>query len=154
MAKLLSLLACEKVIIDKADVPTVIGVMEGVSAALVLPPGAQRPSVPRDAVAPKPWVIFTVWESSKEELGKTFHQKNEIVLPDNLPLEQMKGELPFIAKEPLNFNYVNVQVFPVGLEGKLSVVVWLESDNGKVVFPKTAYPVLVKYVPAPEGSFP
>jgi hypothetical protein len=154
MAKLLSFLACEKPIIDKGDVPTLVAIMQGVSAALVLPEGVERPPIPRDALAPKPWSIFTIWQTEGNEIGKTFHQKNEIVLPDDLPLAQLSGDLKFVARELLNFNYVNLQGFPVGLEGKVNVVVWLENEAGAVVQAKTNYPILVKYVPAPEGSIP
>jgi len=139
MPKLISLLVCEKIIVSKDEAPTLVNVVQNIKATLV---GPQVAEVPRDAVAPLAWAIFSIWEADESDIGKEFHQKNQIIMPDGTPNPAVQGDLPFTFKKGLNFNYINIYGFPVGLEGVLRIRVSLES-SGKTIS-EHFYPVVVE----------
>ena len=145
MPRLTTFLACEKVIWEKeTEVPTLVAIIGGVKAQYVPIPG-EPVAIQPNALAPRAWAIFTVWECRGEDVGKTFHQKSEIITPSQSVFEEMKADLPFVAKDGLNNNSINIMAFPVGIEGIWRVKLWLESKDGQVLIPEAYLPIEVKY---------
>jgi hypothetical protein len=153
MPRLTTFLVCEKVILDKQDVPTLVAVIGGIKFQVnPAVPGVPSP-LPPDAIAPQPWAIFTVWHCDPEDVGKTFRQKSELVMPDQSIFGPMKADLPFVGKANQNNNVVNIVGFPVGVIGIWNVKLWLESADGQVIVPESYLPVRVEQgVIAPQAT--
>lgn len=136
--KLLTLLACEKVLFDQEQNASLISVFQNINIEL-------RGDVPEQAIAPQPWTLFSIWDRDPEDVGKRFRQVFQLSAPDDKPLP-LKGQLDFDVKDELAVNYVKVVGFPVGREGAVTIKTWLESLGGEVLSPTYYYPVMVKHV--------
>lgn len=146
MPKLLAFVACEKVIIEKQfETPTVISIMQRVMFQMQAQAmeAAGLTEIPANAIAPFKWSIFTVWDYEADDVGKTFHQKSDVIMSDG-STGIVKVDLPFIMKDELNFNVANIIGFPVGQLGILTLRVWLESPTGEVLVAPVGYPIKVE----------
>jgi len=150
MPKLQAFLLCEKIIVDKQETPTLVGIIQKVTAQLT--PGTESTAVPANAMAPMAWAIYAVWEFDAAEDGRALRQKTQVILPDQSAPPELKGELPFVAKTGLNNNYINIFGFPIGQTGLLKVKTWLETSEGQVITPEYYYPVFAEHKLTPLGS--
>jgi hypothetical protein len=142
MLKMLAFIVCEKVIIEKdTETPNVISVVQTVK--FQAQPGAPDPS--KDAMAPFRWAVFTVLNPENDDIGKSFRQRGDIILPDGSTAET-KLDLPFVVKHGLNFNIITIFGFPIGQLGTLQVRMWIESATGETVVPYQLYPLKVEQV--------
>ena len=144
MPKLLAFLACEKVIIDQEQNPTLISVLQNVN--VVLPPTDSK--IPEDAVSPQTWTLFAIWDREPADVGKRFRQRFVVTRPDGEPLP-IQGQLDFDVKDELSINYINIIGFPVGRAGTVSVKTWLESLEGSTLSPSYVYPMTVRHLAEP-----
>ena len=103
-----------------------------------------------------PWSVFSEWFFTDDELGRTFVQLLEVLLPDgtqspvrlSLPLKEMtrngQGTRAF----------VNVVGMPVAQPGFLTVNVWLE-ENSERVTEVSSYRIQIEHTsqqPAPNDG--
>lgn len=141
MPRLLAFLACEKVIIEKEhETPSLISILQKV----MFQPN-EGIEVPVNAIAPFKWSVFTIWDREQGDVGKTFHQKCELTMPDGTA-GPITVDLPFTVKDEINFNVANVLGFPIGQLGTITITMWLESESGEAVTPRHIYPVRVERV--------
>lgn len=141
MLALRALLACEKVIFEKEHgTPSLISVLQRIifQAAEDVPD-----ALPKDAMAPITWHIFTIWtHDGKEDIGKKFVQQAQLESSDGEMLP-VKATLPFTTEEDFSINSVRIIGFPVGYS-KVNIKVWLESETGEVLSPESVYPIRVE----------
>lgn len=158
-----ALLTCEKVIIDKQGAHSLINLMLNASIKLqeVTTAGdetARDIQIPKNAFAPTQWWIYTQWEPSLDDIGKRFVQKYELYWPNGEKLPVNKGELPFLQEnDRLQQTTFFIGGFPVGQEGKVKIVTWLDSSEGKHVTPKMESHVYVEHLTGktdPPGAAP
>lgn len=125
MPKLLAFLPCEKVILDDTKNASLIIVLQGVGVPI------GKEGIPKNAVAPKEWAVFTLWaRPAPEDVGKTFYQFVQLLLPDGT--EFTKSHLEFkMEAGKVHTNRLNVVGFPVGQAGEITLNMWLEEHEAK-----------------------
>jgi len=129
-----ALLACDKIIVDKQGAHSLINVMAHaiVWAQQQLP--GQEPQdipIPPNAVSPQQWWIYTFWTMSPAEDGQSFEQVYQVYWPNGEKL--MENRLPFKQQgdKPQQTTYF-IGGFPVGQEGAVKIVTWLDSHGTRV----------------------
>lgn len=126
MPKLLIFAPCEKIIIDDQGNATLIVIMQNVSVSV-----SEGSELPRDAVTPKEWAVFTLWQPMPEDAGQKFVQVLQALMPDRS--EFKRGELSFEMQEnKTQQNRINIVGFPIGQPGQITVNMWLEVDSEQV----------------------
>jgi hypothetical protein len=139
--KLLILAACEKVIIDRAQVPSLIGIFQGINIQLTGEP------MPAKALSQMRWAVFTDWETGPEEIGTEFTQHLEIITPSGEIF--VTGMAKFTVTDPSDFHSkvgFDLVSIPVHEEGFFKVRVWLDSDSEN----RAEYRFYVKHLPQPQ----
>jgi len=124
MAKHLIFAPFEKVILDAQNTPSLISLIQNVSIAA--PPGE---TVPQNAMAPKEWVVATVWELTDAERKSELKQILEVADPTGSVI--IRNDLKFKTLSSRHQNFVNMFGFPVGRHGVYTITAWLERDGTK-----------------------
>ena len=129
--KCVALLLCDKVIIDKGGAHSLINLM---TAAYISAETGNPPSpvvLPSNAVSPQAWWIYTQWLVSDEDIGKRFEQHYEVFWPngDKFASSKLEFAQPNDQTQQTTFFIVGM---PVGQQGNVRVVTWLESDGRRV----------------------
>ena len=86
--------------------------------------------IPRNAIAPKEWALFTRWKFEEADKGKTFIQIVQINWPDGS--EFKRSDVPFATTDLIHQVTMNIIGFPIGQEGRIQLKLWLESDSHRV----------------------
>lgn len=125
MPRLLAFLPCEKILVDDKGNASLIVLMQNVGVQV------GKEGIPKNAVAPREWNVFTLWQqSAQEDVAKTFRQVIQLVLPDGT--EFAKSGVEFKMEEgKLHQNRITVEGMPVGQVGQLTVNMWLEEQTVK-----------------------
>src|SRR5271163_573677 len=94
MPRLLTLLPCEKVIVDRDGIPSLIALFENLNIAPTQ--GQDIVEVPKETTTYQHWAVFSEWEISESELDlKQADQILEIQFPDGTTAP-MRGKIPFV----------------------------------------------------------
>jgi hypothetical protein len=143
--------ACNKIIIDKDGSHSIIEIMLNAEVKLTLGPSVDTPVViPPNAVSPTMWWLYTQWEPFSEDVGQDFEQVFQIYWPSGEKFAETR--LPFTQKdERMNQSSFYFGGFPVGQEGKLRLVTWLDRQGHCVTEIIESF-VFIKHTPIPEGS--
>jgi len=150
MARLLNLLPCEKVIVDRAGMPSLIALFQNINVALS--EGQDITEVPRSTITYKEWAVFSEWRPDPEDVGTTAHQILEVEYPDGT-MAPIRGKLPFSFENTGSHrSHQNILGFPVGHEGRYVIRVWLERDE-RAITPVSTYELFVSHT-IPSGSVP
>lgn len=138
--KFLALCTCERVIIDKQGAHSLINLM--LNAELQTSPE----QVPRNAVAPTQWFIYTMWTPSAEDVGKRFEQVYQVYWPDGEKFTENRMEFtqPDESVQQVTFGFYGL---PVGQAGKLRIVTWLDQEGGHRVTDIVETSIRVKHLP-------
>jgi hypothetical protein len=140
MPKLMILAVCEKFIIDRAELPSLISIFQNLDLQLTGEP------MPEKAVTPLKWSVFTMWQHAPEERDVEFVQHLEVITPKG---EQfVTGTTSFRVTGPRDLQSKigsEFQMMPVSDEGFITVRVWLEGapDNA------SEYKFTITHVHAP-----
>jgi hypothetical protein len=131
MLKPYTCVACEKVIIAReGDVPSLIGL---ISRIVVTVPAELE--IPKPAVAPKEWVIFSIWDAEPGDELRQYVLCTQVVYPDQTQFGRIeKLKIPVEAKKRVQM-LVQVQGFPIGQAGSYTVRTWVEENEQRVVGP-------------------
>jgi hypothetical protein len=132
--KCTAVVACEKIIIDKEGAHSIINVMLNAQIFLQKTEPGKAPEgvpLPSNAIAPIVWWVYTVWNPSIEDAGKTFEQVYQAYWPNGDKF--MESRLPFTLKDdaPMQTTF-HIGGFPAGQEGKVQVLTWLDSEGSRV----------------------
>jgi hypothetical protein len=139
MPQLYTFVVCDKVIIDEVGVASLITLFSTVTLSMA-------GEIPSDALAPKEWAIFAIWDYESADEGKEYNQVVQLLLPDRTSfLERL--ETKFVMRPGRKQQIKNpVLGFPVGQQGNVTVRLWLE-HAGNVIF--EARPILLEVKHAP-----
>jgi hypothetical protein len=122
MPKLILLVACEKVIIDQAQLPSLIGIFQTMKIQL------QDAPLPENAISPTRWAIFSMWQHTPEETGIEYTQHIEILKPSGEKFGD--GAITkFSISQPEDLqskNLIEVLGLPINDEGFVKIRIWLE----------------------------
>src|SRR5450432_1358523 len=145
MPELLSLLVCEKVLIDEDKNPTLVVLMERVEAHI--PEGQD---VPSNVVAPKEWVIFALWKRGDEEKPGHCKQYMEVVPPGDSPRAKAEVQFDFIDRlHKVTNRFLGI---PVGSSGTCWINVRLEFTTGTTE--TFSYPLEIVHKTVPIAALP
>lgn len=128
MPRLIIFAVCEKVVIDERSVPSLIGLLRKVAATF----NDSVSAVPKDALLPKEWAAYSLWEPESEDTSTSFSQVFQVLWPDGS--EYKKQGLPFKFAGPAKShqNTLNIIGFPVGQVGNIVVNTWLEVGSNRI----------------------
>ncbi|HVS88752.1 MAG TPA: hypothetical protein VHF01_11110 [Candidatus Acidoferrum sp.] len=122
--------ACEKVILAGDGVASLIGLF---SKFVVVVPAETE--IPKNAVAPKEWAIFAIFDTDPGDELKEYFLFVQILYPDKSQFgETSKTKI----KTELNKRsqvVAQIPAFPLGQVGNYTVRVWVEENQQKVVGP-------------------
>ena len=122
--------ACEKVIIAKDDVASLIGLFNKIMIAI-----PEDTEIPKNAVAPNQWAIFSSWDCEPGDELKEYLICTQVLYPDQTQfMEIVKGK---VNVQPNKRSQVNTGVngFPIGQFGKYTIRVWIEENQQTVAGP-------------------
>ncbi len=137
MPKLLALIVCERVIIDRQDMPSLINVFQRMNIQLSGAP------LPEKAVSPTRWSVFSMWQHEEAEIGKAFTQVLQVAMPDGEIF--FTSEQEFKISKPDDFQSKISSEFtglPIWQEGFIEVRLSLKESQA----PPSVYRFLVKYL--------
>lgn len=143
MARLLTILPCEKVIVGRDDLPSLIALFEHLNIAPS--EGQDVISVPKETITYQQWAVFSEWEIDESEVGlKDVVQIFELQFPDGT-VAPLKGKIPFVFEVVGTVrNHQEIFGFPVGQEGFYTIRVWLEHE-GKPISEVGTRKILVRH---------
>lgn len=123
--------ACEKVVIAKeGDVPSLIGL---ISRIILTVPTEQE--IPRDAVAPKEWFVFSIWDAEPGDEQRAYVLCTQVIYPDQTQFGRIvKLKIPVEPKKRSQM-VIQVQGFPIGQVGLYTVRTWVEEKEQLVAGP-------------------
>lgn len=120
--------ACEKVIVAKDQVASLIGLF----SKLIVPVPSSTNDIPKDAVAPISWVVFSTWDTETGDENRQYSLCTQIVYPDGSPFgEPMKHNIPVEAGKRAQM-IVEIHGMPIGQAGNYTVRTWIEENRQKL----------------------
>jgi hypothetical protein len=125
--------ACEKVIIDQPvegdpssqGVPSLINLFN----RLILQVAADSPEIPKNAVAPKEWAIYSSWDNEPGDEQKEYFFCTQILYPDQTPFGQVSRISISVQPKYRSQVVARIQGFPLGQPGFYTVRAWLEENK-------------------------
>ena len=123
MPRLLLFAACEKVIVDQANVISLISLLQEVN--LEIPPDVALPAEAK--LAPMMWNILSIWEQEPGDQGKDFEQRIAITLESGETIVEI-ANAPFQMKARQHRNIGRVVGIPI--EPRLYYIrTWLKEKS-------------------------
>jgi hypothetical protein len=121
MPKLILLGACEKVIIDRSQLPSMINIFQRMTFEVADVP------LPENAVAPTRWDILAIWQHTPEEKAIEFIQHTSVISPDESIFAQSVTIFKVTDDNDLQSkNVIQIMGVPVSKEGRAVVKVSIE----------------------------
>ena len=127
MPKLLNFAVCDRVLIEDAGQASLIRIIHAVTATLK----DHGKKIPKNAVEPREWAIFTLWKQAAEDRDRLFVQHIQLLWPDKSEFQKMEIEFRFQPDKDQQ-NRFQIKGFPLGQEGDVTVNMWLEADSKRV----------------------
>lgn len=122
--------ACEKVIIAKDEVASLIGLFS--KLVIKIPVGTD---IPRNAVAPKEWCVFSIWETEPGDERREYTVCTEVLYPDRSQFVPVMRNRINVELNKRAQTMVQIEGFPVGQPGEHTVRTWIEENNQRVFGP-------------------
>lgn len=117
-------------IAKEGDVPSLISLFSRV--VLTVPAEIE---IPRDAVAPKEWVVFSIWDAEPGDEQREYVLCTQFIYPDQTQFGGIgKLRIPIEAKKRAQM-LIQMQGFPIGQTGSYTVRAWVEEKEQRVVGP-------------------
>lgn len=121
MPKLMILAACEKVIIDRNFLPSLINIFQRMNIQL------QAAPLPEKAVSPARWSVFTLWQHIPEEKDIEYTQHLEVISPNGDKFFESAVQFKITEDNDLQSkNQLDLFGLPINDEGFITIRVWLE----------------------------
>ena len=141
--KFLALCTCDRVIIDKRGGHSLINLIMNAEVQTSAEP------IPRNAVGPTQWFIYTMWVPSPEDVGEKFEEVYQIYWPDGEKFAEHRLEFtqPDDSVQQVTFGFYGL---PVGQSGKVRIVTWLDK-KGHCVSDIIETSINIKHVPQQSG---
>jgi hypothetical protein len=125
--KLLMASPCQTVLIDAELGHSLIAVFHHI--AMKVPAEAE---IPPNALIPREWAIFSKWQVEPEDTGQNFIQVSQVFWPDGTLLVENRVNAVPRSDRYMAFVVKN-QAFPIGQNGEIKIVLWIESEGEKIV---------------------
>ena len=122
---------CEKVILDKSENPTLIVLLNEVHVA----PQPEGVTLPSDAIAPKEWAVFTLWNVEPVDFGEKYVQHLLIAHENGTIFQDRSTDLNIKPHTKLSTAVANIVGMPIGKQGKIVATVWIEGQDKKYTYP-------------------
>lgn len=119
-----ALCTCEKVIVDKREVHSLINLIQNVEIET-------SADIPKNAVGPNQWCIYTMWVPSAEDVGRKFEQVYQVYWPDGEKFYESRFEFTQ-SNEDIQQITFGLTGFPVGQSGRLRIITWLDRDGHRI----------------------
>jgi hypothetical protein len=143
--RFLATCACERIIIDRVGAHSLIAIMSRIDIAITPPPDMTANQLPPNAIAPKEWFVFSMWEPEGGDFGKEFEQVIEVFWPNEEKILSGRLKLKPEANGGNQLASYSISGFPVGQQGRVKVLTWLEQQGRRVTEPFPYY-ISVNYV--------
>jgi hypothetical protein len=139
MPNLLIFAPCEKIIFDDRANASLIILLNTLTVA-----AKGDAAIPKEAISPKEWAVFTVWHPNEGDVGQEFVEFLQMLKPDGTEFKQAQVKFSFEANDKVAQVRMNIVGFPVGQTGPLTLNMWLEHHNQRVG-EIHSYPVVVAH---------
>lgn len=140
--------ACEKIILAQDGVASLIALFNKI--ILTVPAGTE---IPRNAVTPKDWAVFSIWDPEPGDELRTYFLCTQILYPDGTQFAEI-AKVKFNI-EPSKRAQMNVQIqgFPIGQAGEYKIHTWIEENNKKISDPiQFGIEVIINFAAAPTAT--
>lgn len=125
MPELMHFVACNEVLLDDYDNPSLISVFLALEAT-----NTKGEPIPPKSIGPRNWIVFTMWLAEAGDIGRTFTQKLVIETPDGI--EFGNNTEKFTMAKAAHTIRTRVAGFPIGVEGNVLMKVWLEVAENRI----------------------
>jgi hypothetical protein len=125
--KLVLAVACETIITEQDGVASLIRLFNTLRAFV-----DPNSSIPENAVAPKEWAFFSIWEGFPEDEGLEFVQRCEVLYPNGSPYPVLADYSFVFLPGQRQQNAGKVIGFPIGQQGNYKLRIWLEREGQAV----------------------
>jgi len=132
---------CEKVVIAQDSVPSLINLFSKMT--INAPPDA--PDIPRNAVAPKEWAVFSSWDVEPGDERREYILCTHILFPDDTPFGEVNKLRMHIEVGKRSQIISQMLAMPIGQVGFYTVNTWIE-ENQRVVFGPIALKIELEIV--------
>jgi hypothetical protein len=122
--------ACEKAIIGKDDVASLIGLFTKIRLNIIT-----GTDIPKDAAAPKEWAIFSQWHVEPGDENKEYMLGTQILYPDKTQFSDIPKNRILVEAKKSSQVIIQVNGFPVGQEGPYTIRTWVEENKQIVLGP-------------------
>ena len=138
MPKLLALIVCERVIIDKQEMASFINVFQKMNIQLSGAP------LPERAVSPARWNVVSIWQHEEFERNTPFTQAMEVITPNGEVFATSENEFKVTEPDDLHSKLsIEFNTLPIWHEGFVQVRVSLKDSDE----PPHVYKFAVKHIP-------
>jgi hypothetical protein len=146
--------ACNKIIIDKDGAHSIIEVMLNAEVKMTIATSLEGPQIqakiPPNALAPSMWWLYTQWEPSAEDVGQELEQVFQVYWPNGEKFTE--NRLRFKQQDDrMNQTSFYYGGFPVGQQGKLRLVTWIDREGQRVSEVNESF-VLIKHTHVPDPN--
>lgn len=127
MPRLLVFAACDRILIDDSGIPSLISIVDEFTLTI-----KGDTKIGRDAVGPTQWAIYTKWEKTSGDDDKEFVQIIQALWPDKSEFKRIKAPFRFQSDKKGHQNRIEINGFPMGQEGLVTLNMWLEVDSKRI----------------------
>ena len=129
MPKLHLCTVCEKLLLDKEEIPSLINLF----SKIVVTPPPNAGDIPKEAVVPKEWYVLAIYILEPGDFGREFFLCMQIFYPDGTPFGSL-GRVQLKTPEGKERSQASfyVPVFPIGQRGMYRINLWLEENERRV----------------------
>jgi hypothetical protein len=140
---------CQLALQDPVSGHSLIGVFHEIKIQV----SEDAPEVPRNAMVPREWAVFSKFALAPEEEGRDYSLLTEVFWPDGTPLASLTVEAAQPTKNGLSF-IARLQAFPMGQPGIVRIrtslrsgenLVWGPTDlEILVIVEKSLHPIMMQ----------
>jgi hypothetical protein len=123
--------ACEKVIITKEGVPTLVSLFSKITVQAI----QNVPEIPANAVVPTQWTVFSMWDTEPGDELKEYMICTQMLFPDKSAYGSVARIKLNVEAEKRSQSVMTFNGFPVGQIGSYTIHTWIEENQQKVFGP-------------------
>lgn len=123
--------ACEKVILAKDDIPTLVSLFSKIVVQAI----QNAPEIPASAVIPTQWAVFSMWDAEPGDELKEYMICTQMLYPDKSPFGSVARIKLNVEAKKRSQSVMQFNGFPVGQIGLYTINTWIEENQQKVFGP-------------------
>lgn len=141
MPRLVLFAACEKAIVDKSNVISLMSLLENINVQI--PPGIIPPA---NALAPMPWTIFSLWQRTDNDHGEAFEQRSALVTAAGATLLETPVALIDFKASPLHRVVSQIVGMPIANAGSHNLKAFIREKGTSNWIEAGTYPLSIQWV--------